>query len=271
MEKMKVEFTEYTLQSAGCTLHYWLGGTETAPLLVFTHGALIDHQEWTVTPELAVEKGYRVLYWDMRGHGKSRPALFDFSQAVEDLLAILDTLKVDKATFIGHSLGGNLHQEFVFRHPERVRSMVVLDSTWNFQKMTRFEEWSLRYGTNIFKWYPYKSLIKQMVAVTFSKPADKAMMAEICSHLTREEIVQIMTEATLCLHTEPNYQIPVPFLLLVADDDVTGNIRKVAPIWAAHDPNCQYVVIPNALHGAHLDNPEFFHAQLFGFLEQHAR
>jgi pimeloyl-ACP methyl ester carboxylesterase len=108
-----------------------------------------------------------------------------------------------------------------------------------------------------------------MVAITFSKPADKAMMAEICAHLTREEIMQIMTEATLCLRTEPDYHIPVPFLLLVADGDVTGNIRKIAPIWAAHDPNCKYVVIPNALHGAHLDNPEFFHAQLFGYLEQH--
>lgn len=268
---MNDSFKEFIYKAPNCDIHYWLAGEASAPLLVFTHGALIDHQEWANTPQLALERGYRVLVWDIRGHGKSRPGQLNVSMAVEDLLAILKIVKANQVTLIGHSLGGNLHQEFIFRYPEFVKSMVVLDSTWNFQTMTRFEEWSLRYVDKIFEWYPYKILTKQMVNLTYSKPEDKAVMTEICSHLTKAEIVQIMTETTLCLRAEPDYRIPVPFLLLVGDRDVTGNIRKIAPVWAAHDPNCQYVVIPNAQHGANLDNPEFFHKALFDFLEKHAK
>jgi hypothetical protein len=60
-------------------------------------------------------------------------------------------------------------------------------------------------------------------------------------------------------------------LLMVGDRDNTGNIRKVAPIWAKHEQQCTYVVIPNALHGANLDNPEFFHKTLLDFLNLQAK
>jgi len=52
----------------GCTLRFWLTGSVERPLIVFTHGAAIDHREWRDTLPL-VAQDYRVLYWDVRGHG----------------------------------------------------------------------------------------------------------------------------------------------------------------------------------------------------------
>src|SRR5512145_2287519 len=96
-----------TLSRPGCTIHYWIGGPENAPLIVLTHGATIDHHEWDATLPILTRAGYRVLTWDLRGHGLSRPAPFDLAAAITDLLALLDTLNVPQAIFVGHSMGGN--------------------------------------------------------------------------------------------------------------------------------------------------------------------
>ena len=91
---------------------------------------------------------------------------FTLAAALDDLLALLDSLQVAQAVFVGHSMGGNLHQELVFHHPERVKALVCLDCTWNFQKLTALETFSLRIAGPIFKLYPHKLLVDQSLAVT---------------------------------------------------------------------------------------------------------
>ncbi|SRR5437868_4224366 len=54
----------------GCTLRFWLTGPAERPLIVFTHGAGIDHREWEDTLTLVAQE-LRVLCWDVRGHGQS--------------------------------------------------------------------------------------------------------------------------------------------------------------------------------------------------------
>jgi len=71
---------------------------------------------------------------------------------------------------------------------------------------------------------------------------------------------------TACLHYEPDYTINKPLLMLVGDQDATGNIRKIMPIWAKHESDCRLEVIPNSKHAPNLDNPEVFHTVLLEFL-----
>jgi len=59
-------------------------------------------------------------------------------------------------------------------------------------------------------------------------------------------------------------------LLTHGERDGTGNIRKVAPHWAAREPHCRSVVIPGAGDCANQDNPEFFNRLLLDFLSEHA-
>jgi len=69
-----------------------------------------------------------------------------------------------------------------------------------------------------------------------------------------------------CLHEEPGYQINKPLLLMVGDQDKTGNIRQAMPRWATQEPDCRLVVIPNARHAPNLDNSTVFHQTLLDFL-----
>jgi 3-oxoadipate enol-lactonase len=256
---------EEIITTNGCNIHFWTGGKLAAPLVVFTHGATIDHHEWDATLPL-LNENFRLLAWDVRGHGLSRPARFVLQDAVNDLLAILDKLAVQQAIFVGHSMGGNLHQELVFQHPERVTAMVFLDCTWNFQKLTAVESISLKLAGPIFKIYPYKTLVDQSLAATATSKASQEFLRQAMGSLSKDEFVQIMLATSACLHYEPNYKISKPLLLMVGDNDKTGNIRKAMPLWAQQEPDCQLVVIPHARHAANLDNPDFFHKTLSAFL-----
>lgn len=261
-----MELTERLLERPGFNLHYWLGGPATAPLVVFTHGATIDHHEWDATLPLVGEH-FRVLAWDMRGHGLSRPARFGIPEAVADLLAILDDLQVEQAVLVGHSLGGNLHQEVVFHHPERVTALICLGCTWNFQKLTPLEAFSLSLAEPLFKIYPHKLLIDQSLAVTATTPAAQAMLRPAVESLSKDEFVHTLMAGLACLHHEPGFHIQQPLLLMVGEHEATGNIRTAMPAWAKHEPDCRLVVIPDAKHAANLDNPEVFHRALLDFLD----
>jgi 3-oxoadipate enol-lactonase len=262
-----MELTEGRLPRGGFDIHYWTGGHAAEPLVVFTHGATVDHHEWDATLPL-VGAQFRVLAWDVREHGLSRPATFSLAAALDDLLALLDALRVTQAAFVGHSMGGNLHQELVFRHPERVKALVCLDCTWNFQKLTALESFSLRIAGPIFKLYPHKLLLDQSLAATATSKASQALLRPAMESLSKDEFVQIMLATSACLHYEPGYRINKPLLLMVGDRDATGNIRKIMPIWAAQEPDCRLVIIPNAKHAANLDDPSLFHETLLNFLQR---
>lgn len=262
-----MELNESFLEHDGIKIYYWIGGKVNAPLVVFTHGATIDHHEWYATLQIVGEH-FRVLAWDVRGHGKSRPARLSFKAAKDDLLGILNQLHIERAIFIGHSMGGNLHQELVFHHPERVIGMVFLGCTWNFQKLTALESFSLSIAEPIFKIYPYKALVNQSLAATATTKESQEFLRSAMESLSKDEFVQILMETSSCLHYDPEYKINKPLLLIVGDKDLTGNIRKVMPMWAKHEPDCKFVVIPNARHAANLDDPNLFHKEVMEFLSQ---
>jgi 3-oxoadipate enol-lactonase len=265
-ERKFMEMQSQVLKRESGIIHYWLGGRDGAPLVVLTHGATIDHHEWDATVPILASR-YRVLAWDVPGHGLSRPAPFSVDEAVACLVGILDAIGNPKAAFVGHSLGGNLHQELVFYHPERVACMVCVDCTWNFQKLSRWESLLVNLAEPIFKIYPHKLLVEQALAEAATSAAAQELLRPAMSSLSKDEIVRVMMAATDCLHYEPGYRINKPLLLILGDKDRTGNIRKVMPQWARQEPNCRLVIYPNVKHSPNLDVPEPFHTELLTFLK----
>jgi pimeloyl-ACP methyl ester carboxylesterase len=259
-----VNLTEVVLEQNRLSIHYWTGGRPDAPLVVFTHGATIDHHEWNATLPLVAER-FRVMAWDLPGHGLSRPGMFHLAEAESDLLALLDRLAVQKAIFVGHSMGGNLHQEIAFHHPERVEKLAMLDCTWNFMQLSASDRFWLKFADPIFKLYPYKTLIDQSVAVSATSKESQDLLRKAMQQMRKEEYVHVLMDATLCLRYDPEYKVTQPLLLMMGDKEATGNIRKAMPLWAKHD-GVDLVIIPNARHCANLDQPELFHKHLLDFL-----
>lgn len=267
------ETIEGVLERAGCRIHYWLSGPEDAPLVVFTHGAMMDHRMFDAQVPV-VAQHYRVLTWDMRGHGRSKP-IGDVGEGllmrdlIEDLVALIDNLQYGRATLVGQSLGGHLAQDVVFYHPERVAALATIGSSCSTIKQPRLGRLALHLSPLAFKIWPEDSLRKQISENTAVTPGAQAYAYEALRQLTKEDIVKVWNAVTTLLHHEPGYRIEHPLLITHGEDDGLGNIKKISPKWAARDPESRYVVIPAAGHNANQDNPEFFNRILLEFLDEY--
>lgn len=102
-------------------------GPRDAPVVVLSNSLGSTRAMWDANlPEL--EKHFRVVRYDTRGHGTSPvPAgPYDIDDLVDDVVAMLDELGVDKAHFVGLSLGGMTGMRLAAREPDRVDRLVVL-------------------------------------------------------------------------------------------------------------------------------------------------
>jgi len=72
--------------------------------------------------------GYRCLYPDYRGHGRTKCKDMEWSSAMiaEDMICFLNSLKIDKANLIGYSTGGGVAYYMASRHPERVKRIISI-------------------------------------------------------------------------------------------------------------------------------------------------
>jgi len=110
----------------GCRINYELFGDPGSPVLTLLEGIGADIAGWRRSvPELASE--LRVVAIDHRGNGASDdpPGSCTMTTFVEDALAVLDELNVERAHVYGQSFGGMVAQEAALKHPDRVRTLVL--------------------------------------------------------------------------------------------------------------------------------------------------
>lgn len=260
----------YTLTRAGCRLHYWLAGPERAPLVVLAHGMTLDHRMFDA--QVAALAGeYRVLTWDMRGHGRSQPVgeRLTVATLADDLLALLYRIGRQRAIVVGHSLGGIVAQELAFRFPPRVAALasygcscITLPATSPMAKASRVAPPLMRLVRHV----PYWPLLRLSVMQMALRPEARALAADMASRVPQATFLQILEALATSLHPEPRYAFRQPLLLIYGEQDRYGNPRRSAATWAARDRQAEIVAIPDAGHNANQDNPEAFNAALLRFV-----
>jgi 3-oxoadipate enol-lactonase len=113
----------------GVRIHYELNGAENAEVLVLGNSLGSSLRMWDKV-HAAVETKYRVLRFDMRGHGASSvpegPCTLD--QLGQDVLLLLDDLEFDRVAFCGLSLGGLVAQWLGIHAPQRVRRLILANT-----------------------------------------------------------------------------------------------------------------------------------------------
>lgn len=99
---MDNHFSEKTMNKDDCQLRYWVSDHGNGPWLGFLHGAGADHEMFNDQIKV-IGKKFRVLIWDARGHGLSRPMgeTFSIKRLVDDLIEMMERENIEKATFIG--------------------------------------------------------------------------------------------------------------------------------------------------------------------------
>jgi len=257
------------LQRGETAIRYWLDGPDGAPLVVLTHGATADHTMFDdMVPVLAAR--YRVLRWDVPGHGLSQPLPGDFGmdRLVADELALIETAGERRAVLVGQSMGGNLAQEVVFRHPDRVAALVLIDCTDDFQKLSALEKVSLASAGPIFAMYPFATLKRQSADASADTPPARAAIAAMMDRVAdKRSYVEILMRTTDVLHYEPDFRLPVPTLMVLGEHDRLGNIAKAMPAMAARE-GLQLNVVRGAGHASNMDRPGEVNSLVADFLDR---
>jgi pimeloyl-ACP methyl ester carboxylesterase len=112
------------------------------PVLLI-HGAGAHAHWWdVVVPALASD--HRLIAPDLRGHGDSAwavPPRYQVEDFAGDVLAMLDTLAIDRAALVGHSMGGRVALWLAAHRPERVRGVALLDVRVRGLERERVDRW----------------------------------------------------------------------------------------------------------------------------------
>ena len=118
--------------SDGVRLHYEINGPGSGTPIVAVHGFASDYRlNWVGSrwQETLTSNGFRVLGLDCRGHGHSDKPHDEAAYSVElmsgDVIRLLDDAGVDRAAYLGYSMGARIGLEVVMDHPDRITRAVL--------------------------------------------------------------------------------------------------------------------------------------------------
>jgi pimeloyl-ACP methyl ester carboxylesterase len=248
------------LDRDGVGIHYEVHG-EGRPLLL-THGYSATSHMWRGQIE-PFSRRYKLIVWDMRGHGQSDYPLdqgaYSEEATVADMAALLDAAGAEKAIVGGLSLGGYMSLAFHLAHPERVEALLIIDTGPGYRKDEARDGWN-RNALRTAERYETEGL---------SRLAGGSVEMRTSSHLNAEGLARaargMLTQRdSRVIDSLPG--IAVPSLVVVGADD-TPFLAASAYI-AAKIPGARKLVIPGAGHAANIDQPEAFNAGVLGFLSE---
>jgi 3-oxoadipate enol-lactonase len=241
------------------------------PVIIFIHGFPFNKSMWNKQSE-ALKENYRVIAYDVRGHGNSDAGIKDFSIDLfaADLLSLMDKLKIDKAMLCGLSMGGYIALNAIENYPDRFDAVILSDTTCTAdtpeakEKRIKTIESIKRNGVEKFAEESVKNL--------FAPESFSTKKLEIAA--VREMIVNT-TEESLCNTLRAFYErketcsklhdIKVPVLIMVGIED------KITPPAAAQFMNEKIKesllsIVEHAGHLSNIENPSEFNNQLEEFV-----
>jgi pimeloyl-ACP methyl ester carboxylesterase len=245
----------------GIEIDYEDGGR--GPAVLLSHGYSATGRMWA--PQRPVlEPRYRLITWDMRGHGQTEspadPAQYSEPLTVADMRGLLDHLGIQRAVVGGLSLGGYMSLAFHRRHPEMVRALVICDSGPGYRNPDARAAWNQRAHERA------RDLeTRGLDALTASSREMREAMrhhrsAQGLAHAARGMLAQ---EDASVIDSLP--AIRVPTLIVLGDRDTPF----VAPCeyMAKKIAGARLEVIKDAGHSSNLDQPEAFNRVLLDFLD----
>lgn len=251
-----------------------LNGPERAPAVVLIHGLGLHRGMWA--PYLdRLARDYRVLCYDLYGHGQSGPppSRPDLTVYSEQLRALMDAHDIDRAHVIGFSLGGMINRRFSIDHHSRVRSLVILASPHERdpEQQRLVEERAADSAAGpartldaaILRWFTpgfirrnpdYIEHIRRWVMA--NDPRTFAECRQVLAHGVKELI-------------RPDPPIAHPALVMTAEHD-SGSTPAMARAIAAEIPGAQCVIVSDRQHMALVEDVDAFLDPILTFLEKHS-
>jgi len=230
------------------------------PWVTFVHGAGGSSTIWYKQLR-AFRKSFNVLLVDLRGHGKSKAPFYEklknynFSTIGDEVLEVLDHLKIQRTHWVGISLGTIIIREITERHPHRTLSMImggaVIKSVLPYMVLYRFFAWVIM---------PRKT--HRDSRNLFIAEAKKLYQREFKRWFTL--VVEVNPLLKYFRFNDSN--VPTLYIMGSEDHMFLPSIRKIV----AFHQSALLHVIENCGHVVNVEQPEVFNEEAIKFLKQHS-
>jgi len=249
----------------GTELYYEITGKEGAPWLVLSHSLACTVRMWD--PQVAAFKDrYRILNYDMRGHGQSAAPQgpYTLDMLADDVLGLMKELKIERATYMGLSIGGMIGQTLALRQTKLFDKMVLADTS-HAQPPEAIKQWEER--IKIAQTQGMKPLVPSTMERWFtpsfreSPPARK--IAELIANTPVAGYVGC-GQAIMKLNTTARLkEIKLPVLAIAGEQDPSApGTRHIGE----NVPGARLVMIPQAAHISNVEQAATFNQALRDFL-----
>jgi 3-oxoadipate enol-lactonase len=245
------------------------GPDSAAPWIVLSNSLAADHTMWDAQIPLLIKR-FRVLRYDTRGHGASDVPLgpYSFEDLIGDVVALMDSQGIERASFMGLSLGGMTGVGLAISHPERVSRLLCCDARVDSPAEFR-KGWDDR--SAIVRTKGMAGIVHATVERWLASPfraAHPAVVARITDMILRTPTEGWLGCASAIRTIDYLGQLPrlaVETLYVVGEHD-TGAPPDVMRAMAAATPGACMNVIPNAAHLPNIDAAAEFNALIGRFL-----
>ena len=244
------------------TIHYFVNIHDPAKLtLVFLPGLTADHRLFA--EQIAFFQGkYNLLTWDAPAHGVSRPFELAFSLAdkARYLHEIITKEQITRPLLIGQSMGGYVSQAYMHYYPKTVAGFVSIDSApLQKQYMAGWELWLLKRMEPVYRWYPWKLLLKSGSMGVAMSQEGRSLMRSFMESYSHEEYSRLAGHGYRILSSaialDLPYIIDAPAILICGEKDKAGSAKRYNIKWS-QKTGLKLFMIPGAGHNANCDAPE---------------
>jgi 2-succinyl-6-hydroxy-2,4-cyclohexadiene-1-carboxylate synthase len=268
-----------------------------APVLVFIHGWLLSRRYWQPLIE-RLAGDYQCLIYDLRGFGDSRAGGnsnlssrspgergYTLADYAEDLGILLQTLEIENAWPIGHSLGGSIALWGAKRFSDRVKGAICLNAGGGIYVKEEFERFRAM-GTQLIKhrprwlcYVPWLELffVRAMVARPLERHWGRQRLLDFVSADLRAalgSLLETTTEAEVHLLPQIVSGLQQPVYFLAGDRDSIMEPKYVWHLASFHHlfQNCgnNAIEIPGCGHLAMLEQPDLVAETIRSILLKHA-
>lgn len=242
-----------------------------AQVIIFIHGFPFNKFMWNKQIEALTDE-YRVIAYDIRGHGNSDAGddKFAIDLFVNDLIELMDALKIKEAVLCGLSLGGYIALKAIESHPERFTSMILSDTSCMADTPEGKEKRLNTIGNiakNGIEKYAEESLKKLFAIESFTTNREEIAFArQMIVETSRQTITNTLHALADRKETCSQLQdIKVPVLIMVGKEDVITPLEAAKFMHEKIRDSILYI-IGHAGHLSNIENPGEYNDKLRKFI-----
>lgn len=244
-------------------------------VIVFSHGLLWSHKMFLDQIDF-LKKNFTLIAYDHRGQGGSEKnsASFDMDTLTLDALQLIDQLVGKPVHFVGLSMGGFVGMRLAARYPEKIKSLILLETSANSEPVENLPKYKMLNGiVGLFGVIPpvAKSVMKIMFAQSWLENPKNDILIERWKKELRSNKKSITKSVEAVIYRkgveEEIRSIKCPTMIVVGDEDIATKPEKAKFIQMSI-PKSSLHIVQGAGHSSSIEKPEQINKLLHEWLSQ---